>query len=106
MRYRFDPDTGQVLPAHLVAGKARRPDKRSDAVTSPYFMADIAPFQEVVTREGGEISSRSTLRAFERSNNVRQVGDDFKPGQIAAENEAKKAERESLAKGVEHGWTD
>jgi hypothetical protein len=37
-------------------------------------MPDIAPF---VTQEGAAIGSRSQLRAYERKNGVRQVGNDF-----------------------------
>jgi len=84
---------------------ARAKPKRSD-LPCPYVVPDITPFQNVATREGGEITSRSQLREFERRHNLRQVGDDIKPGEIARENERKKRELEDLAKGVDHGWTD
>jgi hypothetical protein len=78
---------------------------RSD-VPSPMFMSDIAPFVNVATREGGEITSRSHLREFEKRSGLVQVGSDFGEGRIAAENEARKAEWERLAATVDHGWTD
>jgi hypothetical protein len=37
-------------------------------------MSDIKPF---VTQDGVEITSRSHLRAYEQTNGVKQVGNDF-----------------------------
>jgi hypothetical protein len=90
------------------APKKKRPNysKRAKNVPLPAFMGDIKPFVNVVTKDFHEITSRSQLRAFERSSGYRQVGNDFEPGTIARENEQKKAEMERLAATVEHGWTD
>ncbi len=79
---------------------------RSD-LPSPTVMGDIAPFVNVANSERTHIiSSRSELRAFERSFNCYQTGNDFPVGTIAAKNEAKRAAREELAKGVDSGWAD
>ncbi len=91
--------------------KTRRPNyraKRSDKVASPYFMGDIKAFHNVANNEKDDhvISSRSQLRAFERDFRCHQTGNDFPVGAIAEKNEAKRAAREELAKGVESGWGD
>lgn len=101
----FLNDPANRLPP---APKKRRANyaKRAENVSIPAFMADIKPFVNVVTRDTHEITSRSQLRAFERSSGYRQVGNDFEPGSIARENEQKKAEMERLAATVDHGWTD
>lgn len=79
---------------------------RSD-LPSPMVMGDIAPFVNVANSERNQIiSSRSELRSFERSFGCYQVGNDFPVGTVAAKNEAKRAAREELAKGVESGWAD
>jgi hypothetical protein len=75
-------------------------------IASPSFMGDIKPFVNVASKDFHEITSRSQLRAFERSSGMRQVGNDFEPGSIAKGNEQKKAEMERLAATVDHGWTD
>jgi hypothetical protein len=46
-------------------------------------MPDITPF---VTQDRVEISSRSALRAYERRNGVRQIGNDIKPPLLPGEN--------------------
>jgi len=80
------------------------PDRRSH-LASPYHMGDIAPFVNVANPERTHIiSSRSELRSFERSFGCHQTGNDFPVGTVAANNEAKRAEREKLAAGVEGGW--
>ena len=48
-----------------------------------YAMPDIAPF---VTQDKVEITSRSALRAYERRNGVRQIGNDIKPPLLPGEN--------------------
>ena len=48
--------------------------RRTCARSAAHVMPDIAPF---VTQEGVPIGSRSGLRAYERANGVRQVGNDF-----------------------------
>ena len=52
--------------------------------SSFYAMPDIAPF---VTQDKVEITSRSSLREYERRNGVKQVGNDWKPPRLAGENE-------------------
>jgi hypothetical protein len=42
----------------------------------PHVMNDIRPF---VTTDGVEITSRSTLRAYEQRTGLRQVGNDWTP---------------------------
>jgi hypothetical protein len=54
------------------------------SATGPYFVPDIAPF---VTQDRVEITSRSSLRAYERRNGVRQVGNDWKPPRLPGEHE-------------------
>lgn len=44
--------------------------------TGPYHMPDIAPFR---TTDGVEITSRSSLRAYEQRTGLRQVGNDWTP---------------------------
>jgi archaeosine-15-forming tRNA-guanine transglycosylase len=39
-----------------------------------FVMSDLKPF---VTQDGKEITSRSSLRAYEQANGVKQVGNDF-----------------------------
>jgi len=105
-RYRYDPASGEVKPAHLVPPKSPR-GKRATGIAIPAFMADIKPFVNVANPEKThEITSRSQLRAFERSFGCYQVGNDFPIGTIAAKNEAKLEERRELAKGIEGGWSD
>ncbi|PKR55409.1 hypothetical protein [Thalassospira marina] len=69
-KYRWDPDTRKMIEVP----KDYQGPARSDG---PFFMSDIQPF---VTTDKVEITSRSALRAYERKNNVRQVGNDFNPG--------------------------
>lgn len=51
-------------------------DYKAPAPEGPFVMGDIQPF---VTTDKVEITSRSGLRDYERRNNVRQVGNDYKP---------------------------
>ena len=90
------------------APKKRRANyaKRAENVATPYFVGDIKPFVNVVTKDFHEITSRSQLREFEKRSGYRQVGNDFEPGSIAREHEQKRAELERLAATVDHGWTD
>jgi hypothetical protein len=54
------------------------------SATGTYLMPDISPF---VTQDKVEITSRSGLRAYERSRGVRQVGNDWKPPRLPGEHE-------------------
>lgn len=88
--------------------REERPDfseKRATGICIPAFMPDIKPFLAVSTVKPEWISSRPALRRYEISNGLRQAGD-IKPGEIAAENNAKKSELVKKSKGVEHGWQD
>ena len=107
MRYRYDPETGEVLPAWLVANKNPR-GKRS-GLASPYFMSDISAFVSPVGETPEVISSRPQLREHERRHNCYQTGNDFPVGSIAEKNTKAIADREALAAeyGVtEAGWVD
>jgi hypothetical protein len=99
-------DPANRLPPRAPKKRTNFRAKRSDTVASPYFMGDLTPFVNVAVRDGGEITSRSQLREFEKRSGMKQVGNDFEPGSIAKEHEAKKAEWERLSQGVDHGWTD
>lgn len=59
------------LRAQRNASKARNYD-----IPCPMVMSDIAPFETAGDRVA--ITSRSELRAYERKNGIRQVGNDLK----------------------------
>ena len=61
-----------ALRAQRTASKARNYD-----IACPMIISDIAPFQTAGDRVA--ITSRSELRAYERKNGIRQVGNDIKP---------------------------
>lgn len=65
-RYRYDRDLEAVVEIHDHNGPTVMRDHR--------FIPDIKSF---VTQEGVEITSRSKLRAYERANGVKQVGNDW-----------------------------
>lgn len=95
------------LPPRAPKKRTNFKAKRSTAVASPLVMGDIRPFVNVANPEKThEITSRSELRAFERSFGCYQVGNDFPVGTIAEKNEAKRAAREELAKGIDSGWAE
>ena len=48
--------------------------KKISMRASPHVLSDIKPF---VTQDGVEITSRSSLREYERRNGVRQTGNDW-----------------------------
>ena len=77
--------------------------KRSD-LPSPQYMADIKPFISPVGEKPSLISSRKHLRDHERGYGMKQVGNDFPVGTVAAKNEAKLKARQELAKGIDGGW--
>jgi len=52
-------------------------------ISCPMIMSDIAPFQTAGDKVA--ITSRSELRAYERKNGIRQVGNDIKPPEIKAQ---------------------
>lgn len=100
-------DPSKRLPPSPPKQRIDWSEGRAKNIATPYFVSDIKPFVNVANPERTEeITSRSQLRAFERSFGCHQVGNDFKPGEIAAKNEAKRAAREELAKGIDGGWAD
>lgn len=102
----FLNDPANRLPDELKLRRAPIPRGERSDLPSPYFMGDITPFVNVASRETHEITSRSQLRAFERSSGMRQVGNDFQSGSIVAEHEAKAAEWKRHAETTDHGWID
>ena len=103
----FLKDPANRLPPAPPKKRVRHVSKRSDVVAAPYFVGDIQPFVNVANNEKTHwISSRSELRAFERDFKCVQVGNDFKPGEIAAKNEKKRADLETLAATFDtpSGW--
>ncbi len=95
--------TANPLPKQRKSKKQVAPNRRS-SLPAPMVMADIKPFISPVGEKPSLISSRKHLRDHERAYNMRQSGNDFPVGAIAAKNEAKLKAREELAKGVEAGW--
>lgn len=69
------------------------PSKRAD-FAAPVLMQDIKPFVSPI--DGKEITSRSKLKAHERTHNVRQCGD-FKRGELIAKEKRRVAETQRLA---------
>jgi len=53
--------------------------------TAPYVMGDIKPF--VTAGDRVEITSRSTLREYERRTGTRQIGNDIRPPRLAGEHD-------------------
>lgn len=101
-------DPANCLPPRPKVKKRRTSDKRSTKVASPMFMRDISAFVSPVGETPEVISSRSSLREHERKHNCYQTGDDYKPGDVAAKNQAKWQAREDLAKAydIQTGWGD
>lgn len=91
------------LPPREEKPRDRLPSKRSE-FPSPYFCPDISAFVSPVGETPEVISSRPQLREHEKKHNCYQTGNDFKPGEIGAKNEAARLAREELGKGVEIGW--
>ena len=54
------------------------------ASSATFVMPDISPF---VTQDKVEITSRSSLREYERRNGVKKVGNDWKPPRLPGEHE-------------------
>lgn len=55
-------------------GKLVEKSKAPPLNAGAFIMSDIAPFR---TQDGKEIGSRSSLRAYEQANGVKQVGNDY-----------------------------
>lgn len=77
------------------------PRAKRSHLPAPYVMGDIAPFVSPVGERPEVISSRSILRAHERSNGVYQVGNDINPIKKGI---AKKKALEEAGKGVTVEW--
>lgn len=117
-RYRYCPKTDALLVLNEKTGKWRKAPKIKDKAPAlgAFFMPDIKPFVAHASDRPVEITSRSQLGAYERSNNIRQCGD-LKPGEIIAKTQSRRErdmqEASRLARdtrlnprGVEHfKWT-
>lgn len=93
-RYRYDAKTDRIVYLDEKTGKWKpeRKKKGKDIVCAPMVMSDIAPFVSRATEKAVEITSRSQLRRYERSNGIKQCGD-LKPGEVIA-TEKKRKERD------------
>ena len=107
-RYRYDPVKDRMLVLDDKTGEWKPDRKRKGKVGAPTVVPDIREFVSHATDKPVLIGSRSRLRAYERSNNVRQCGD-LKPGEIIAKRksyvEAGLAEARRLGGGVSIQWT-
>lgn len=65
-RFRYDKDLERMVEIHDHNGP--------ETVPAHQFIPDIRPF---VTQDGVEITSRSSLRAYEQRTGTRQVGNDW-----------------------------
>jgi hypothetical protein len=96
-KYRWDEKSEKFLVWSERSGKWVKERKKSpgkfDFNRPMRYVPDIQPFVAHATEMAVEITSRSHLGRYERSNNVRQCGD-FKRGEIA-ERRRKKVEREA-----------
>lgn len=93
MRYRFDAKTGAMLVLNEKTGRwNKQRASKGKLVTSINVFSDIKEFTANATDKPVHITSRSQLRAYERSNGIRQAGD-FKPGEIIAR-QTKRNERD------------
>lgn len=105
-RYKIDRSSGKTLIYNDSKGKWEPERKKSaskwDFSRSFQVIPDIQEFVSPI--DGSLISSRSQLRAHERQHKVRQVGTDFKPGEIIADTRKKQRAGEPLPKGVELKW--
>jgi hypothetical protein len=72
----------------------RGPDK-SSPLGGPMIMSDIKEFVANATDKPELITSRSQLARYERSNNIRQVGNDLK-GRIVADGKKRVARDREL----------
>lgn len=103
----FLRDPANRLPPRPPKKREKRVSKRSH-LAAPYFVADISAFVSPVGETPEVISSRPQLREHEKKHNCFQTGDDYKPGEIGAKNQAKWQAREDLAAahGITTGWGD
>lgn len=92
-RYRYDADKKCILVLDERTGKWK-PERKKAKDKFNYtqrmnLMPDIQPFVSRATEKAVEITSRSQLRRYERSNGIRQCGD-FKPGEVIATDKKRK----------------
>ena len=111
MRYRYDAKADRIMVLDERTGKWKpdRSRKNAGKIVAPSVMPDIRAFVAVATEKPMEITSRSQLGRYERSNNIRQCGD-YRPGEVI-ERRKKRVERElgeakRLGGGVNATWTD
>ena len=80
-RYRYDRD-GKLMTYDDAKGEWVRERKRGkgkfDFNKPMQYVPDIAEYVSIATETPTVISSRSTQGRYERSNNIRQVGNDLK----------------------------
>lgn len=81
--------------------KTVRKSARATNIPLPFLMGDIKPFVSPI--DDKEITSRSQLRAHERTHNVRQAGD-FKRGELIARENKRVEETRRIAKGAFTKW--
>ena len=65
-RYRYDADLDAVVEI-----------RDHNGPEFPAFHGVMPDIKHFVTQDGVEITSRSKLRAYERANGIRQVGNDW-----------------------------
>ena len=84
-RYRYCAKTDRflVFDEKTERWKPERKSKAKDKAPAigAFFMPDIKPFVANAADKPVEITSRSQLGAYERSNNIRQAGD-HRPGEM------------------------
>ena len=92
-RYRYDADKKCMMVLNEKTGRwvkeRKKPADKFDYAQRMNFMPDIAPFVSRATEKTVEITSRSQLRRYERSNGIRQCGD-FRPGEVIAKEKNRK----------------
>ena len=109
-RYRYDTKTDRMMVLNEATGEWKPARKTKGKVGAPSVMPDIKEFVTVAGHDTPVlISSRAKLRAYERSNNIRQCGD-LKPGEIIARERARIAgsrdEARRLGGDTSVTWTD
>lgn len=92
-RYKYDAAKGCMVTLDEKTGKWKPERKKAkdkfDYAKRMNFMPDIQPFVSRATEKAVEITSRSQLARYERSNGIRQCGD-FKPGEVIAKEQNRK----------------
>lgn len=109
-RFKICPRTGKTLKLDEKTGEWK-PDRQRECkldLSRPIaIMPDIREFVSIAGHKPELITSRSQLARHERSNNMRQVGNDLK-GRITERTNSKAArDAETIRKGgVKVTWSD